>query len=186
MNIERINRFTLRSLGTCSMLAVALSTQAGSAPVQRYSAQLLSVQEVPAVSSVASGSFRATVDEAGQTIEYELTFTDLEAGVSQAHIHTAQHGVNGGIMLWLCGTVALPGPAGTPACPASGTITGTLTPAQIVAVPAQGIAAGEFAEVVAALRNGLAYANVHSAKFPGGEIRGQISRVTRTIRGVTR
>jgi CHRD domain len=186
MNIQRMNRIAVRSLGACSMLVVALATQAGPDPLQRYAAQLVSAQEVPSVSSVARGSFRATVDEAGQTIEYELTFTDLEAAVSQAHIHTAQHGVNGGIMLWLCGTPALPGPVGTPACPASGTITGTLTPTQIVAVPAQGIAPGEFAEVVAALRNGVAYANVHSAKFPGGEIRGQISRVTRSIRGVVR
>ena len=33
-----------------------------------------------------------------------------------------------------------------------------------------------FAEVVAAIRNGVAYANVHSGKFAGGEIRGQLRR----------
>jgi hypothetical protein len=40
---------------------------------------------------------------------------------------------------------------------------------------AQGIAAGEFGELVAALRAGRAYANVHTTKFPPGEIRGQIN-----------
>ena len=38
----------------------------------------------------------------------------------------------------------------------------------------QGIAAGEFDELVRAIRAGVTYANVHSEKFPGGEIRGQI------------
>ncbi len=184
MNTERMNRIALRSLGACSMLVLAFAAQADNRPdaMQRFAARLVSVQEVPAVSSIARGSFRATVDEVAQTIEYELTFTDLEGAIAQAHIHTAQAGVNGGIMVWLCGTPALPGPIGTPACPASGSITGTLTPTQVVGPAAQGIAAGEFAEVVAALRNGVAYANVHSAKFAGGEIRGQIRRVSRSGR----
>lgn len=50
------------------------------------------------------------------------------------------------------------------------------TVAVVVDEAAQGIAPGEFAEVVAAIRNGVAYANVHSAKFAGGEIRGQLRR----------
>jgi hypothetical protein len=53
-------------------------------------------------------------------------------------------------------------------------VTGTLTPANVVGPTGQGIAAGEFAEVIRAIRKGSAYANVHSTKFPGGEIRGQI------------
>ena len=32
----------------------------------------------------------------------------------------------------------------------------------------------EFDELVAPLRDGVTYANVHSSKFPGGAIRGQI------------
>jgi hypothetical protein len=40
----------------------------------------------------------------------------------------------------------------------------------------QGIAAGDFAELVRAIRAGKAYVNVHSSVFPGGEIRGQLDR----------
>ena len=85
--------------------------------------------------------------------------------------------IAGGISIWLCGTPALPGPTGTPACggPRDGTVTGTLTAAGVVGPNAQGIAPGEFAELVAAIKAGVAYANVHSSKFGSGEIRGQLS-----------
>ena len=170
-----------------ALVALSLMAALGAAALQadnntraeppRFAARLVPLQEVPAVSSEARGSFSAVIDEAAQTINYELKYEALEGTVTQAHIHTAQFGVNGGIMVWLCGTAALPGPAGTPVCPISpGTISGVLTPTQVVAVVAQGIAPGEFAEVVRAIRNGVAYANVHSTKFVGGEIRGQILR----------
>ncbi len=44
-------------------------------------------------------------------------------------------------------------------------MTGTITPAQVLEAVGQGIAAGEFEELVAAIRAGRAYANVHSATF---------------------
>jgi len=44
----------------------------------------------------------------------------------------------------------------------------------VIGPAGQGIAAGEFAELLAAIRAGKTYANVHSAKFPGGEIRAQL------------
>jgi hypothetical protein len=68
------------------------------------------------------------------------------------------------------------GPAGTQACPAAGgTITGTITAANVTAGAAgQGIAAGEFAEFVNAIRAGATYVNVHSTNRPGGEIRAQL------------
>ena len=144
---------------------------------ERYVARLVPVQEVPSVSSVAKGSVSLVIDEAAQTINYEVSYEGLEGAVAQSHIHTGQFGVNGGIMVWFCGTAALPGPAGTPVCPVSpGTVSGVLTASQVIGPAAQGIAPGEFAEVVAAIRNGVAYANVHSAKFAGGEIRGQLRR----------
>jgi hypothetical protein len=143
---------------------------------QHFSASLRPEHEVPAVSSPAEGEFRATLDPAAGALDYELTFSGLQANVVQSHIHIAQPNVNGGIMVWLCGTAAAPGPAGTQTCPQNGTITGTITAANMLAVTTQGIAPGEFDEFIAALRDGLAYANIHSVQSPGGEIRGQVRR----------
>jgi hypothetical protein len=53
-------------------------------------------------------------------------------------------------------------------------VTGTIVSSDILAVPAQGIAAGDLASVLKAMRAGLTYANVHTTNFPNGEIRGQI------------
>ncbi len=67
------------------------------------------------------------------------------------------------------------GPAGTPACPASpATISGTFRATDVIGPTAQGISAGEFDELKAAIAASAAYANVHSTQFSGGEIRGQI------------
>ena len=95
--------------------------------------------------------------------------TDLEAPVLFAHIHFGQRSVNGGVAAFLCGG------GSKPACPQSGTVTGTIVPTDVIGPVGQGIAAGEFDELVAAIRAGRAYANVHSTKFPGGEVRGQIN-----------
>jgi hypothetical protein len=54
-------------------------------------------------------------------------------------------------------------------------LSGTIVPANVIGPVGQGIAPGEFAELVAAIRAGRAYANVHSTLFPAGEIRGQIN-----------
>lgn len=161
-----------------AMLLAATSSWAkdGDDKATRIAARLASTNEVPAVSSPASGVFRATIDETARVIEYELSFDGLQANVVMSHIHFAQKNVNGAIMVWLCGTAANPGPTAPPTqlCPQSGTISGVITPANILAIGSQGIAAGEFEELVAVLRKGLAYVNVHTVQSPGGEIRGQI------------
>jgi hypothetical protein len=87
--------------------------------------------------------------------------------------------VNGGIVLWFCQSAANPGPAGTPDCTAgSGHFTGKFTAANVVAIGGanvgQQVGAGEIAKVIAALRAGVAYANVHTPLSTGGEIRGQV------------
>lgn len=129
--------------------------------------------ETPSVSSGATGSFEAEIGES--SIAYTLSYSGLEGSVTQAHIHFGQRGVAGGISAWLCGTAAFPGPTGTPACPDSGSVTGSIEAADVVGPSGQGIGPGQFSELVAALRAGRAYANVHSTTFPGGEIRGQIN-----------
>jgi hypothetical protein len=144
--------------------------------------QLIGYEEVPSVSTAASGEFDARiVDES--TIEYTLSYTGLEGAVQQSHIHFGQLSVNGGISVFLCTNLGN-GPAGTQPCPASpATITGTITAADVSpAIPAtagavtQGIAAGEFAELLAAIRASATYANVHTTRWPGGEIRAQLGK----------
>lgn len=133
-------------------------------------------EENPDISSVATGSFKLTLDDATQTIAYELSYSGLEGGaIQQAHVHFGKRGVNGGVSFFLCGTAASPGPAGTPTCPQSGTVTRTIGAADIIGPTGQGIPAMSYTEIAAALRAGHAYANVHSATFPNGEIRAQIN-----------
>jgi hypothetical protein len=134
-----------------------------------------------AVSTPARGRFSAEIDEDAQEIEYTLSYQDLVAEVTQAHIHFGQRHTTGGIIVWLCQTTGTPAPASvaatTPFCPAEGTVTGTITADEVIGPAAQGIAAGEFTELVRAIRAGATYANVHSTgAFASGEIRGQIGR----------
>jgi CHRD domain len=140
-----------------------------------FAIRLRSFEEVPAVSSAASGRFRARINETAGTITYELSYAGLQGDIRQAHIHFGQRGVNGGISVFLCQTTTNPDPTGgAPTCSASpATVTGTLTAANVIGPAGQGIAATEFAELVRAIRAGVAYVNVHTSQFPAGEIRGQ-------------
>jgi CHRD domain len=133
--------------------------------------------EAPSVSTVASGDFRARINDSTDTVEFRLEYEGLEADATQAHIHFGQRSVSGGISVWLCSNLpSPPTPAGLQACPLrGGTVTGTFTASDVVGPSGQGIAAGEFEELVAAIRAGVTYANVHSTKFPPGEIRGQLN-----------
>jgi CHRD domain len=131
-----------------------------------------------AISTGASGRFKASIDDRASVIHYEISYSGLEAPVTQSHIHFGQRHTVGGIVVWLCQTAGTPAPATvagvTPMCPESGTVTGTITPAQVLTVTGQGIDAGQFEELVAAIRAGATYANVHSQLFAPGEIRGQV------------
>jgi hypothetical protein len=131
-----------------------------------------------AVSTPASGKFKARIDDRRDIIHYELSYEGLTGTVAQAHIHFGQRHTVGGIVAWLCQGTTL-APEGivrdlTPECPQDGTVTGTITPAQVVEAAGQGIVAGEFEELVDAIRAGTTYVNVHSSTFPPGEIRGQL------------
>ena len=131
-----------------------------------------------AISTPAKGRFTAILDDPTDVIQYELSYEGLVAPVTQAHIHFGQRHTVGGIIVWLCQTAGTQAPeavrSSTPLCPSEGTVSGTITPAQVLAQDAQGFAAGDFDELVRAIRNRAAYANVHTEKFTAGEIRGQI------------
>ena len=134
--------------------------------------QLSGYEEAPlALSTSGHGTFRAMVTDAG--IEYGLTYADTVGTVSQAHIHFGAVGQAGGISVFLCTNLGN-GPAGTQSCPAAGEVTGTIVPTDVIGPAGQGIAASEYDELLAAIRAGTAYVNVHSSTYGGGEIRGQI------------
>ena len=154
-----------------AVFVAALSTSVP-AMAQSFDAELDGFQEVPAISTTGMGNFHAEVQE--EQITYELSYEGLEGQVRQAHIHIGQEGVNGGIVAFLCTNQANAPDPETPNCPSSGTVTGTIDASDIVAVEPQGIAAGEFEEVMRAMESGATYVNVHSDLFPGGEIRGEV------------
>ena len=159
-----------------ALLGVVGAAIAGSGG-HSISERLTGYQEVPAVSTGASGKFEAKFSRFGDTLRYRLSYRDLEGDVQQAHIHLGQERVNGGIIVWLCGnpSATITPPAGTPTCPASpATVTGEIGPEDVVGPTGQGIELGEFDEFVDAVEAGVTYANVHSSRFPGGEIRAQL------------
>lgn len=171
-----------------AVIAVAASgfafAQAGSGKFREF---LTGLKEAPAiVSTTATGTFTATLNDAETEINYVLTFTDLQSDVRQAHIHIGYPQNAGNIVLWLCDSAAAPNPVSpfesTPLCVQNdpndfrnGRVTGTLTAAEVVAQPANGIAAADWAEVVALVKGGYTYVNVHSASIGAGEIRSQIA-----------
>jgi len=136
-------------------------------------ARMVPTQEVPVVSSQASGEFEARI-ESDSLISFKMSYEGLEGGpILFAHVHLGQRGVNGGVMAFLCNnTPTGPQPRACPAGPA--TIEGTITPADILPLATQQVAANGFDEFIRALRNGTAYANLHTTASPAGEIRGQI------------
>ena len=132
--------------------------------------RMLGFNEAPAVSAPgASGRIEVRID--GSAINFTLSWSNLSGNPAAAHIHLAQKNVSGGVVAFLCGG------GGQAPCPAAttATVTGTITATNIQPLLAQGIAGpADFAEVVAAIRAGVTYANVHTALLPSGEIRGQI------------
>jgi hypothetical protein len=172
------NRFTVL-LGAAAALvlvgaSLAVADDHGGKKNVRGDRGLIGYSEVPAISTGATGTFKARIDPVAKTITYELTYKDLSSTALFSHIHFGQRDVTGGVSAFLCGG------GGKPACPATGgTVTGTIAATDVVGPAAQGIAPGEFDELVKAIRAGRTYANVHSTNFPGGEIRAQLNNSNR-------
>ena len=141
-------------------------------------------EEVPSVSTTGRGQFDARI-RGDDEIEWQLRYSDLEGAIQQAHIHLGNVGVNGGITVFLCTNLGN-GPAGTQPCPAPpATISGRIFAADVspnipatAAARTQGLNTGEIDELIAALRAGATYVNVHSTLWPGGEVRSQIQNGT--------
>jgi hypothetical protein len=161
-------------------LALTAAGPSGHDDERRLRADLTGLEEVPVVNTVATGKFRARISPDEQSIEYRLSYSGLQGTVSQAHIHIAQPSVNGSIVIWLCQTATNPSPGPTTAhtCnPGSDDFTGTITADDVIAggTASQQLNAKDLTSVIALIRAGAAYANVHTTpNSTGGEIRGQI------------
>jgi hypothetical protein len=161
-----------RLLAGVALATALLNGSVAQAATEVFSAKLLGDNEVPPNNTAGTATFQMQIDTSTTTITFTLTFSGLSGAPSVAHLHFAPTNVAGGVMIFLCGG------GGQPSCPAatSGTISGTITTANVVGPTAQGIAAGDLTSALEAVGEGLSYANMHTANFPAGEIRGQVRR----------
>jgi len=139
-------------LGLAGLAALALALAGIALAAQTASTHLKATlnagQEVPKQAVKApggTGTFTATLT--GTKLTWTLTFQKLSGTPSAAHIHLGRPGKAGPVAVPLCGP-----------CTSGVTATATLSSAQVAAVLV-----------------GSTYVNVHTAKNPNGEIRGQIT-----------
>src|SRR5262245_17889354 len=194
-----MNRSVRTIVATAGLLAL-IAPATGSADDRRLRIKLTGFQEVIAPSlstatspvfsagagaifSTGSGQLTLKIDRQNSMIEYELTYEFPDAAVTpitgtqfvnQAHLHFGQKHTTGAINVWLCQSADNMAPvADVPTCPSpSGTVRGTITPAQILALTGQGFPGGQaggFDALLEALQNEAIYGNVHTDKFPTGE-----------------
>jgi hypothetical protein len=134
----------------------------------------LGAGETGAILSEGQAHLTLKLDRINQTLWFSLSYSDLSAPVTQAHIHLGKVHVAGGVMVFFCSNLGAPG---VQACPANGgTVTGTITAANVLAIAGQHVSAGDFDALTDALMSNTAYANIHTQSFPAGEIRGEIRR----------
>ena len=140
-------------------------------------------EEVPVRITGAHGSANVRLAKDGQSIDFQLVVNDIR-NVTQAHIHMAPKGTNGGIVVWFFpsvkATAALPG--------GGGEHHGMLAQGTFTAADLRGALAGHpLSDLIAAIAAGNAYVNIHTddgvapantgaGDFPGGEVRGQLDK----------
>jgi CHRD domain len=163
----------MKTLTTRTVLAMAglftLSATSAMADDDYFkvkAANLSGFQQAPSIISNGSGNFIAKVYQ--DRMEYKLTYQNLSSKLNEAHIHFAQPGVNGEVMVAFCGDRNNPCTTGK-----SGTLQGTVNFNQIKSIPKQFLKAGDFNQFVRAIKSGATYVNLHSTLIDG-EVRGQI------------
>jgi hypothetical protein len=161
----------LTTLGLVTVLASSSPELSGADDDQgkgpNVKAFLNGYQEVPSISTHGKGSFSAKLKDPN-TLEYTLSFSDLEGPATEAHIHFGQFSVQGAVIANLCGDGI------KPACTPGQDTIGTITAADILDLPTQGIEAGNFEKALRAIHSGNTYVDVDSEAWKDGEIRGQI------------
>jgi len=172
----------MKKLRILTVVMAGLLATGTMANAEHIEADLTGYEEVPSVSTLASGEFLARISRDEQSIEYVLRYRGLQGVVTQSHIHIAQLSVNGSIVIWLCQTDTNKDPTNLSGqCPpgkeTEAVVTGKITSANVLGgnpPNPQQLTANDLAEVIRAIRAGAAYANVHTDLSPSGEIRGQI------------
>ena len=157
-------------LASVALAAAAFAERGKGKGGNNFKASLTGFQETPSESTPGHGDLRLRIS--GNEIRYRLHYEDFEAAEGStlfAHIHFGQTGVAGGVSAFLCGGGDKP-----PCTPLEGTFEGVIDAADVVGPAGQGIAAGEMAELIRAMRKGYTYANVHTTLNGAGLIRGQI------------
>lgn len=164
MKLRRITKLTVTAL------VAGFSAYTAKAADENFSARLEGLNEVPPINTAGRATFNMTIS--GSSITFTLNFQNLSTPLLVSHLHFAPTKVAGGVMIFLCGG------GNQPACPAttSGTINGVITAANVTGPTSQGIDPGDLNSALEEVRNRNAYANMHTTKFPGGEIRGQVVR----------
>lgn len=139
-------------IGTAAGAALLGTASPGYAATTSFKADLKGASEVPANQTTGTGSVTASFDPATKQLTWSGTFSGLTGPATAAHIHgPAEAGKNAGVAIWLS-------EKGKPfESPFKGSA--TLTDAQ-----------------ASDLMSGLMYVNIHTAKNPGGELRGQLAK----------
>lgn len=129
--------------------------------VIHYAAELRAANEVPPAASTAFGSALVSLDPVNETIAWEV-HTNGIVDATMSHIHRGAAGVNGPVIVNF---------ATSPEAIVDGHTHGS---AAISAVQSANLTDADLTNLASpATANGF-YVNVHSAAFPGGEIRGQL------------
>jgi hypothetical protein len=127
-----------------------------------FQAQLMGANEVPPRTSSGSGAAGFTLD--GNTVHFSVEVEGMNDIVA-CHIHVGPVGASGPVRVPLCS-------ASTPGVANGGVVNGVLVQGTFTA---SDVIAISFDDLLAAMRNGNAYVNVHTKVYPAGEIRGQVS-----------
>jgi hypothetical protein len=147
-------------------LVLTFASLAG-AQTATFQATLEGKQQSPAIDTPANGTATFTLSADGTTLSYTLSVVDT-SDITMAHIHIAGAGQNGPVAAWLY-------PSQPHAETKPGKFTGVLASGTITAADLAGPLQGKtIADLVADIKAGNAYVNVHTTAHPGGEIRGQI------------
>jgi hypothetical protein len=158
-----------------SLVLCAIANQLANAQTKVYEFDLSGLNEHPPVVSTGSGFARATFDLGLATMRIEANFQDLLGTTTAAHIHCCDFDVNTNAGVATT-TPTFPGfPAGVTSGTYDQTFDMTLASSYRAAFLTAngGSTSNALNSLLAGLDSGMAYFNIHSSLFGGGEIRGQ-------------